>query len=103
MRKIKFSDAVTTYRNPFMEIRHTHADFGSFTKDYFVIELGPRAGIVAIRDDSILLTRQYRFLIDRPSWEIPGGRVDEGETPATAAIRECMEETGIECSGLRKL
>jgi 8-oxo-dGTP pyrophosphatase MutT (NUDIX family) len=102
MRK-KFSDAVTTHANPFMEIRHTHADFGSFTKDYFVIELGPRAGIVAIRDDSILLTRQYRFLIDRLSWEIPGGRVDEGETPETAAVRECLEETGIECSGLRKL
>ena len=103
MRKIKFSDAVTTHTNPFMQIRHTRADFGSFAKDYFVIELGPRAGIVAIKQDCILLTRQYRFLIDRLSWEIPGGRVDEGEAPETAAVRECLEETGIECSGLRKL
>src|SRR5262249_29820822 len=40
---------------------------------------------------------------NRLSWEIPGGRVDAGESPETAAVRECLEETGIECSGLRKL
>jgi 8-oxo-dGTP pyrophosphatase MutT (NUDIX family) len=91
------------YRNRFMDIVHTKADFGEFQKDYFVIELGPRAGIIAVRDGAVLLTRQYRFLIDAYSWEIPGGRVDEGETPEIAATRECLEETGIECSRLRKL
>lgn len=91
------------YRNPHMDIRHTGVDFGAFRKDYYVIELGPRAGIVALRDDCVLLTRQYRFLIDGDSWEIPGGRVDAGETPELAAIRETVEETGIECAGLKKL
>ena len=91
------------YRNPFMDIVHTKADFGEFQKDYFVIELGPRAGIIAVKDGSVLLTRQYRFLIDAYSWEIPGGRVDEGETPESAATRECLEETGIECTNLRRL
>jgi len=91
------------YCNPFMEVRHTRADFDGFHKDYFVVELGPRAGIVAVREGRVLLTRQYRFLVDGFSWEIPGGRVDEGETPEVAAARECLEETGLECSGLRKL
>ncbi len=91
------------YRNRFMDIVHTKADFGDFQKDYFVIELGPRAGIIAVKDGAVLLTRQYRFLIDAYSWEIPGGRVDDGETPEVAATRECLEETGIECSNLRKL
>jgi 8-oxo-dGTP diphosphatase len=27
--------------------------------------------------------------------EFPGGRVDDGETPEDAAIRECYEETGV--------
>ena len=29
-------------------------------------------------------------------WEFPGGKVQPGETPQAAAIRECLEETGLE-------
>jgi 8-oxo-dGTP pyrophosphatase MutT (NUDIX family) len=29
-------------------------------------------------------------------WVIPGGHIDEGETPEEAAVRETFEETGIE-------
>ncbi len=91
------------YSNRFMDVRHTRADFGAFHKDYYVVDLGPRAGIVALRDGYVLMTRQYRFLIDAYSWEIPGGRVDAGETPEVAAVRECLEETGIRCSELKPL
>jgi 8-oxo-dGTP pyrophosphatase MutT (NUDIX family) len=91
------------YSNPFMDVRHTRVDFGAFRKDYFVVDLGPRAGVVALRDGCVLLTKQYRFLVDDFVWELPGGRVDEGESAEIAAVRECLEETGIECSGLRKL
>jgi len=31
----------------------------------------------------------------RNRWEFPGGKVDEGETPREAAIRETFEETGV--------
>jgi 8-oxo-dGTP diphosphatase len=28
-------------------------------------------------------------------WEFPGGKIEPGETPEVAAVRECREETGI--------
>ncbi len=45
-----------------------------------------------------------RFLVgQRPQgvplaglWEFPGGKIEPGETPEAAAVRECREETGIE-------
>ena len=33
-------------------------------------------------------------------WEFPGGRLEEGETPEQAAIREIREETGWQVNGL---
>jgi 8-oxo-dGTP diphosphatase len=50
-----------------------------------------------------VVRRNGQFLIGlRPAgaplaglWEFPGGKVLPGETPAAAAARECLEETGI--------
>lgn len=36
----------------------------------------------------------------RGPWTIPGGRIERGETPEQAAIRELREEAGIVCAGV---
>lgn len=91
------------YEDKYQQIYRVTADFGGFTKEYFVRDSGQRAGLVVVRGESVLTVRQYRLLVDRVSWEIPGGRVNDGETPEAAAVRECMEETGVECQNLRPL
>jgi DNA gyrase/topoisomerase IV subunit B len=36
-------------------------------------------------------------------WELPGGGIDEGETPEEAVLRESKEETGLDCRIVRKM
>ena len=91
------------YRDRNQSIQRVVARFDGFEKEYFVSDHGLRAAVVAVRNDTILLVRQYRLLINGLSYEIPGGRIDENETPEQAAIRECLEETGIVCSNLKSL
>ena len=46
----------------------------------------------------VLLIRQYRYAANREMWELPAGRIDEGEDALTAAKRELAEETGYSAS-----
>jgi ADP-ribose pyrophosphatase len=51
----------------------------------------------------ILLVRQYRLPAENYMWELPAGKVDEGEKPLQAAKRELMEETGYKAKTWQKL
>ena len=53
------------------------------------------AGAVVMRADQILLVRQAKGHQLEGQWTIPWGRVDAGESPSTAAVREAEEESGI--------
>jgi ADP-ribose pyrophosphatase len=45
------------------------------------------------RDGRVILVRQFRAPIDRETWELPAGGIERGESPESAARRECEEET----------
>lgn len=47
--------------------------------------------VVRDRSGAVLLVRR----IDTGNWELPGGRVEVGETAAAAAVREVAEEAGL--------
>jgi ADP-ribose pyrophosphatase len=48
------------------------------------------------REPRVLLIRQYRYAAQKPLWELPAGRIDDGEDALTAAQRELVEETGYQ-------
>lgn len=49
----------------------------------------PAAGGVVIRNEKLL------FIFRNEKWDLPKGKIDEGETAKEAAIREVAEECGI--------
>jgi ADP-ribose pyrophosphatase len=54
-------------------------------------------------DPVVLLLRQYRYAAGGHVWEIPAGRLDQGEAPDACARRELREEAGVEASRLDRL
>lgn len=52
------------------------------------------AAVLFIRNDEVLLVRQFRYAYNKEMYEIPAGLVNKGELPKDAAARELEEETG---------
>lgn len=72
---------------------------GAVRRVHFHDGAAPRAAVVtpsvfvAVRDDRsrVLLVRRR----DSGAWELPGGRVDVGESAVDAGVRETLEESGV--------
>jgi len=67
-----------------------------------IIEHPGAVGIVAITDDNkVLLVRQFRKAIEKVLWEIPAGKLEQGESPKDCAIRELKEATGYSANNIK--
>ncbi|MGC2234877.1 MAG: NUDIX hydrolase [Pyrinomonadaceae bacterium] len=63
---------------------------------FFVTENSDWANIIALtKAGEVVLIEQFRHGIEEIILEIPGGIIDAGENPETAARRELREETGF--------
>ena len=52
------------------------------------------AAVLLVKDNQVLLVKQFRYLYGKPIHEIPAGKLNVGEDGALAAARELEEETG---------
>ncbi len=68
-----------------------------------VVHPGASVMIPVDEEGRLILVRQYRHSIGTYTYEFPAGKIDSGEDPETAALRECQEEIGKLPKKLTKL
>jgi len=86
---------------PVFDLQEKYLDAPGQSVDhpFYVLNAPDWINIIALTDEdpeNIVLVEQYRAGIHESTLEIPGGMVDKGENPLTAAKRELKEETGYE-------
>jgi ADP-ribose pyrophosphatase len=73
-------------------------------REYHVFEIGEAVAVVPVlADGRVVMIGQYRYPHGKTHWEIPAGRLHDGEAPAAAAERELSEETGHRAARLEAL
>jgi 8-oxo-dGTP pyrophosphatase MutT (NUDIX family) len=86
------------YENAWIRVREDHVIRPDGEPGiYGVVEIRPSVGVVALNArDEVVLVGQWRYALDRHSWEVPrgGSAPDETDMLATAQ-RELAEEAGV--------
>jgi 8-oxo-dGTP pyrophosphatase MutT (NUDIX family) len=70
-----------------VECNNLADDFKKFCNEFILIEAA--GGLIKNKEG------QYLFIYRHDKWDLPKGKLDEGEKPSEAAVRECKEECGI--------
>lgn len=87
----------TLYTSPWLSLGLADVELPDGSRiDHHLIRF-PRVAASAIVTDpgrGVLLIHRHRFIPDVWGWEVPAGRVEEGEEAVDAAAREAREETG---------
>jgi len=86
------------YESPWIKVhKHEVIDPGGHPGEYGVIHFKNLAvGIVPLDEDlNTWIVGQYRYPLQKYSWEIPEGGGDRNVPPIDSAKRELREETGL--------
>ena len=76
-------------------VRHSGSVVILATKGTTLLARGKAKQNKSKQEPRVLLIRQYRYTANDLMWELPAGRIDEGEDELPAAKRELIEETGF--------
>lgn len=102
---MKLISSEEKFRTPIFWITQDRAvDPDGFQIDRAIVRhMGSAVMLAADEKQRVLLVRQYRLPARASLWELPAGRLDEGESPLKAAKRELSEETGYRARNWKKL
>lgn len=86
-----------------VELQDVELPNGKQAKREIVKHPGAVAVIALTNENRIVMVEQYRKALEKIIVEIPAGKLEKGEEPASCARRELEEETGYVCESLEPL
>jgi 8-oxo-dGTP pyrophosphatase MutT (NUDIX family) len=92
------------YDSEWVQLRLADVELPNGTRfDHHVVRFPQKSSGVVVHDPKrgILLLYRHRFITDSWGWEVPAGRIEEGESVEAAGAREVLEETGWRPGPLR--
>lgn len=78
-----------------LEVHEVELQDGSMAIRELVYHADAVCCVVLTPDMETVLVKQYRKPVEQPILEIPAGKLDPGESPLEAAVRELREEVGF--------
>jgi ADP-ribose pyrophosphatase len=96
MKKWRKISEKTVRINRFRTMVKVRYELPNGRRDSFYLNNSGRivCALVVTKDKQVVLAQQYRPGPDRVFLELPGGKIEAGETPKQAVAREILEETG---------
>lgn len=91
-------DGKTLYEGVIVNVRLDRAELvnGDVVRREVVEHPGGVTVIPVEEDGTVWCVRQFRYPFQREMLEVPAGKLEIGEKPLPAAVRELSEETGLE-------
>lgn len=87
-------ETIFTGRLLTLEVHQVELADGSVSSRELIWHTDAVCMVVLTEDGDTVLVKQYRKAVEKPLLEIPAGKIDAGEDPLQAAVRELEEEVG---------
>ena len=95
--KWKVLESIYLHQRPWLTIRQDKCEMpnGNVIPAFYVNEYPDWVNVFGLTNEGqVVMVKQYRYGIDSVEMELPGGVIEEGESPEQGARRETLEETG---------
>lgn len=86
----------TVYRGRLLHVKEDQVELpnGQSAKREYILHPGAVVVIPLLENGDVILERQFRYPLHRDLFELPAGKLDEGESTLACGQRELFEETG---------
>ena len=104
LKRLKGISSETVVKNSYWDYKIDKYKMPSGnTGEYHYVDSRGAILVVPVIGDKFVFVRQFRYLNQKESIELPGGGIKQGLSPEENALEELKEEAGLNSASLKKI